>query len=92
MDAEIPKPPRRLGTHGRRIWDRYATIVDADDLLLAAELADERAKLRTKANRSGDPAQVRALRALTIELHGHLRAFDLAASWDAYDTRRRDPS
>ena len=90
MDATAPKPPRRLGAHGRRIWDRYAGTADAEALLLAAELADERHKLRTMANRTGDPAQFRALRAMTTELHDQLRSFDRAASWDAYDQRRAD--
>ncbi len=80
-------PPRPLGAPGRRIWERY-TDLPADDVALAAELADEHYMLRGRVLKDGDPGDRRALREIEAALDTRLRQLDLARAWVDYEAAR----
>lgn len=80
-------PPRPLGAPGRRIWERYAGL-PADDVAIAAELADEHYMLRARVLKDGDPGDRRALRDIETALDNRLRQLDLARDWIDYEAAR----
>lgn len=71
-----PEPARPLARPGRELWDRVwnsgatwlAELVDAEQVLILCEQADERASLRVKVLRDGDWRERAALRALDAQV------------------------
>lgn len=71
-----PEPARPLGPAGRALWGRVwgagatwlAELVDAEQVLILCEQADERAALRVKVLRDGEWRERAALRALDAQI------------------------
>lgn len=71
-----PEPARPLGQAGRALWERVwgagatwlAELVDAEQVLILCEQADERAALRVKVLRDGDWRERAGLRALDAQV------------------------
>lgn len=71
-----PDPARPLGSAGRALWDRVwgagatwlAQLVDAEQVLILCEQADERAQLRVQVLRDGNWRDRAALRALDSQV------------------------
>jgi hypothetical protein len=71
-----PEPARPLGSAGRALWDRVwgagatwlAELVDAEQVLILCEQADERAQLRVKVLKDGEWRERAALRALDAQV------------------------
>jgi hypothetical protein len=74
--AGPPEPARPLGQAGRALWNRVwgagatwlAELVDAEQVLILCEQADERAALRVKVLRDGEWRERAALRALDAQI------------------------
>jgi len=71
-----PDPARPLGQAGRALWERIwgagatwlAELVDAEQVLILCEQADERAALRVRVLRDGDWRERAGLRALDAQI------------------------
>ena len=79
----LPDPPRPLGGPGRRLWERYAGL-PADEVALAADLADEHYMLRARVLKDGDPGDRRALREIETALETRTRQLDRDLAWLDY--------
>jgi hypothetical protein len=82
-NASPPEPPRPLGAQGKRVWVKYAAL-PGEDVLFAAELADEHYILRSRVLKDGDPQDRRALREVEVALRDALRQLDTSLSWSRY--------